>query len=493
VRFLPKSVYVFLTRAACPLRVVSHPSRPDLSLPLLEGQETSVAQSGFRRPRGGRHPVELGADVQVRIVEERPVRVHTGEAARDGAVAGETLSTPAVVQPPGAQPRLSWRVRMRVLRAALGLILLAALAAVPAHAVTRRVPVRFYGVVWDGEVASAPLADQEAEWGRMAQSGAETARLVFSWAAAQPSPDRSPDFRITDTLVARAAAHGIRLLPVVIYAPRWARLFPDRDNSPPKDVRGYVAYLRALVGRYGPDGSFWAEHPDLTRSPLREWQVWNEPQLRFQWNGRDENGDGVPDHFERDYGALLRASYRTLKRADPGSTVVLAGTTNDAWRVLDRLYDKGDIGGYFDVAAVHPFTGSPKRLVRVLRLFRRTLRRHRDRRTPIWVTEFGWPASKGRTRVERYQRTIQTTDGGMASRLRRAYRLLARDRRRLGVRRAYWYTWASSYEPGNGMFRFAGLRRFDGARFRSTPALRAYRASARRHEGCKKTKMGTCR
>jgi len=382
---------------------------------------------------------------------------------------------------------------MLVTRAIVLIVLVALAAAIPAHAAKRKVPPGFFGSDWGGEVATADLATQDTEWGRMAESGVESARLVFNWAVAQPDRDAPPDFRITDVAVARAAQHGIRLLPVVIYAPSWARVFPARDNSPPSDIDAYTAYLRALVARYGPTGRLWAERPDLPRRPLREWQIWNEPQLRFQWNARDGNGDGYPDHFERDYGALLRPSYRALKQADPDSTVVLAGVTNYAWTVLDRLYRRGGIRGYFDVAALNLFTGSPERLLHAVRRFRRALSRHRDGRVPIWITEFGWPAAKGRTRVEPYQRNIQTTDRGMASRLRRGYALLARHRRSLRIGRAYWYTWASSYEPGNGLFQYAGLRRFDGHRARSTKALRAYRARARRLEGCVKTARGTCR
>ena len=36
------------------------------------------------------------------------------------------------------------------------------------------------------------------------------------------------------------------------------------------------AIFRALVGRYGPAGSLWAERPELPRIPIRAWQVFNE-------------------------------------------------------------------------------------------------------------------------------------------------------------------------------------------------------------------------
>ena len=38
-----------------------------------------------------------------------------------------------------------------------------------------------------------------------------------------------------------------------------------------------------LQKRYGPRGSWWQDHPDVPKRPIRTWQIWNEPHLRFQW------------------------------------------------------------------------------------------------------------------------------------------------------------------------------------------------------------------
>ena len=93
----------------------------------------------------------------------------------------------------------------------------------------------------------------------MARSGVESVGAVFPWAAAQPTPGPI-DFTGTDQLVGLAAAHRLRVLPVVIYAPRWAALNNNPGLSPPRNPADYAAYLRALVRRYGPCRSFsaWA-------------------------------------------------------------------------------------------------------------------------------------------------------------------------------------------------------------------------------------------
>jgi hypothetical protein len=316
----------------------------------------------------------------------------------------------------------------------------------------------------------------------MASSGVETARVVFSWADAQPDEGGPIDFGRTDALVAGAVGHGIDLLPVVIYAPGWARRDSSLFNSPPAHPADYTAYLQALVGRYGPGGSFWAEHPELPAHPLRTWQVWNEPQLRYQWNAPG---------FAKSYGTLLHASYQALKAADPGCTVVLAGATNLSWEIIAQLYRQGRIHGFFDVAAVHPYTATPAHVARIVELVRGVMRSHGDARVPIWVTELGFPASKGKVRSKN---SLQTTARSAATRLTQTYQLLARERRnpRLLVARVYWYTWASSYR-GPDIFNFSGLWRFDGSTFKPQVQLSAYVRSARAHEGCAKSSTGGCR
>jgi hypothetical protein len=328
---------------------------------------------------------------------------------------------------------------------------------------------RFFGVVYDRDVSVASPATQDAQFAVMKKTGVRTVRSVFSWADAQPNAGQPPDLANTDALVARAARNDIEILPIVMYAPPWARLTADDMASPPRSNDDYVAFLDALVNRYGPNGSLWAEHPEIPKRPLRVWQIWNEPQLPYQWSDRD---------WEASYGRLLKAAHDALKKADPGSKVVLGGATNYAWDALEGLYKKGGIKGEFDIAALHPYTGSAGRVVKVARLFRAVLKRHGDGKKPVWITELTWPASKGRVKPPAGLAALPTSDRGMATRLTRAYRLLRSTR---VVQRAYWYTWASAYRKANGIFDFTGLERFDAAsgRFTAMPALRAFRALAR--------------
>jgi hypothetical protein len=272
-----------------------------------------------------------------------------------------------------------------------------------------------------------------------------------------------------------------------MYAPRWARRNPNVDTSPPARPADYAAFLQQLVARYGPRGSFWTERPDLPRRPIRHWQIWNEPHLPYQWSVRS----GEEGRFPRGYVALLRAAHAGLRRADRGSRIVLAGLTNDSWNHLRALYRAG-ARRFFDLVAVQTYTSKPERVLMALRRVRRVMSAAGDRRKQALLTEMSWPAARGRTRVPSYHRRIVTNDAGMARRLAAGFRLLARDRRRLRIAGAYWYTWASSYRPGS-IFSYAGLGSFDGGSYAPKPAWRAYQRSARRDEGCAKDSGGRCR
>jgi hypothetical protein len=118
-----------------------------------------------------------------------------------------------------------------------------------------------------------------------------------------------------------------------------------------------------------------------------------------------------------------------------------------------------------------------------VRLTRRVLKRHREGRKPIWVTETTFPAARGQVPrpKQAWQRRWYTTPRGMARRLTELYALGRKNSRRLGLQRLYWYTWASSYRGKDELFDYSGLIRLgrDGTGT-AQPALRAYRRAARR-------------
>lgn len=353
----------------------------------------------------------------------------------------------------------------------------AGLAAAPAaQSAPRQVQFGFHGVTYDREAHWAGPGFRGQLWELMAANGVESARVIFDWSAAQDTPGTPPSFHETDPIVEQAAARGIELLPVVIYAPPWARVIPDRKESAPSDMGAYGSYLRALVARYGPDGSFWDEHPSLTRRPLRWWQLWNEPDMAYQWLPREG--------WQQAYGTLLRTGRAALRQADPGARVVLASLTNRSWETLAGLYAQAKIRKRIDAVALNVYTREPKSLVKIVKRGRKVMRGHGHAKLPIRITELGASASAGRI-VAEGQEHLQVTDSELAALVTRIYETLAAQRKTLGIQRAYWYSFASSYdERSGGVFDFSGLVQYVEERsVEPRPALGAYRAIAHLQQG----------
>jgi Glycosyl hydrolase family 53 len=385
--------------------------------------------------------------------------------------------------------------RTRAFRAVLAACMLLAPAA---HAADRKVPRGFFGSVWAGEIENAPLDVQTAAWDRLARAGVESTRVVFNWEVANSVKDGVIDWSRTDNAVAHATERGIQVLPTVMYAPNWAKRYPGIASSPPKHNSDYTDFLKKLIARYGPNGEFWkvqAHVYGVPYRPLRVWQIWNEVDLQFQWYRK-------ADHWRKsdakDYGKLLKASYKTIHQADPGAKVMLASLAIDSWRILGKLYKNADIHGNFDIAALQAEAGDPHFLPTVLKRFRAVLDKHHDGKVPMWATEFGWPASKGRTPkltyATGYMTGYATTDKGMAKRLKIGYPLLADTgfRKRMKLKHVFWFTSVSSYE-GDFEYDYSGLLRLHGNSLSTKPAYGAYAQVAKRYEGCAKNSDGDCK
>jgi hypothetical protein len=354
-------------------------------------------------------------------------------------------------------------------RVVLLVLAVSLLTAAPAEA-RRHVP---YG--WLGVTADGPLTDgsHDAEWDQLAASGAESARTSVRWAALQPDGGAPPDLRTTDATVLAAAARGVGVLPVVEDTPAWAATNPaDGAASPPRDPAQLAAFLRALAVRYGPRGSLWAEHPEVAARPVRYWQIWNEPNITRYW---------ATQPFAPRFVGLLRVSRRALRSVDRGARVVLPGLPNISWRALRQIYAAGGRGS-FDVVALHPYTGKPRNVIRLVQFARRVMRAHHNGRMPVWITELSWPASEGKVDGTP---GFETTERGQAARLRDALARLAAARRSLRIGAVYWYTWLSQEGPSSA-FTYSGLRRLRGTTIVSAPSLGVFRAAARRLQGCAK-------
>lgn len=304
-------------------------------------------------------------------------------------------------------------------------------------------PREFFGIVAE-EVLALP---EERERGLRAieEAGVGFIRETFDWPAIERRPGRF-DFREKDAEVLAAARHGLRLMPIVLDSPSF-RAAPapgvaERTRIPPRRPRDIAPLLRALVRRYGPEGTIWRGRSDIAR-PIRTWQIWNEPNLPVYWGGR-------PDAAE--YARLLNAAARAIRAADPGATVVAAGLPESRSALPRRTYlaemiAAGALEG-MDAAAIHPYAKNVDRAMEGLIEMRATLDRA-ESDAGIWVTEFGWatqgPRSPYRVGLE-----------GQADNIRDFLERVARGREELGIEGVVYFNWRDS-TPAEGTNDFFGL------------------------------------
>jgi hypothetical protein len=386
--------------------------------------------------------------------------------------------------------------RKVVIRVALAALTALGVLASAAPAAGRTVPRGFFGVNTSGNIELAPAGVQRAQWDRLAMAGAESVRVLFNWDIAQKNAGAQIDWSRNDSIVTYAVQHGMTVLPVVEYAPPWAKQYPDQVSSPPRGTSGYTTYLRKVIERYGPNGTFWILNPLLPKKPVREYQIWNEPEIAFHWYRKPFSRKWAPKDAKA-YVTLLKAAYKTVHSADAGAKVVLAALSIDSWRSLDKLYRWGGLGKNFDVATLQGYAGKPEFIPTLLHRFRDVLDEHGASKVPLYLTEITWPAAKGKAHpgyTTGYMSGFLTTQSGAAQRLAKAYRILSASRLRKSVnlQRAFWYIGATSYK-GRNEFDYSGLLRFTSKSVSTVPAYSAYQNAARTAEGCAKAADGDCR
>jgi Cellulase (glycosyl hydrolase family 5) len=390
------------------------------------------------------------------------------------------------------------RLPQRIVMFALGLALMLALAG-PAQAAKRRAPFGLFGVVFDPQQAGA-VSDSvlNAQMALMARSGVESVRIPFGWDTMEPAQNVY-QWAATDRLVLAAASHGIQLLPNINYTPAWAS---DHPTSPisyryqPRSVQTFADFMTQVVKRYGPNGSFWTNHPGR-HFAVREWQIWNEEAFNIFWGSTP---------WQKTYTKLLKAGYVAIHRADRGAKVVagsFAAITNyNQWQQVSDFYKAG-AKHYFDVISVHPFTIDPnsvsnsvKRMLTIVSNVRAVMRRNGDGRKPIILTELSWPAAIPAVPVV-HRLGLETTARGEQQRLAAAYQYLGDHYKATGITQAYWFEWATSFDPNiprsDVSFEFAGLNKFANGVFSARPVLTTYANVAAHFEGCRKSSSGNCR
>ncbi len=318
-----------------------------------------------------------------------------------------------------------------------------------------KAPPGFFGVVPQATPSKSDLA-------RMAGT-VETVRIPIYWFECEPGRGEY-DFAPIDQEIGAAAERGISVLPFVYGTPSWLGRQEEAPLSEEALAR-WKGFLRVLVARYGPRGSFWKGRAH--REPIRRWQIWNEPNFRLYW---------APKIDPAGYAKLLYASATTIRGADRGAQIVLAGIAPvgsgmKTWVFMRRLLAVPGVRHDFDFAADHPYSANIAELDYQVGKVRAAMVAGGAGDKPLIVTEFG-VASRGDL-----PSAFVEGEEGQARFLRDAYGRLLAMRHRWHLAGAYWYTWQDEAKADRScsFCQGAGLLRLNGT---AKPAWFAYQRLA---------------
>ena len=329
---------------------------------------------------------------------------------------------------------------------------------------------RFVGIGGGDSLNAASARDRTCILTDQVEAGVGFLRQTFDWAQIERRKGEY-DLSYHDRWVADAAAHGLRVLPILFNPPRFRRAGPRKREVygtwRPKRASDLGRFGARLIRRYGPEGTLWTD-PDFAgtpKVPIRSWQIWNEPNLKVYWQ---------PTANPVEYARMMRVVYPMMKRADRNAEIVSAGIPDsrlsnpNVWIWLERFYE-ADGGKWIDSLAFHPYARTAKDVFGKLRTVRELMARHGERRAGLWMTEIGWATSGPKS-----QYTL--SESKAAYEIGSLFRRFAKNRRELRLRGMTYYTWRDKepYPPRYldiwGLH--AGLHEVDGDRKRTYYAFK---------------------
>jgi len=197
----------------------------------------------------------------------------------------------------------------------------------------------------------------------------------------------------------------------VVGTPGWANGGSSSITAPPVNDSDYAGFLNYLVNAF--------------HGRVAAWEIWNEESSPNWWSGTPAQ-----------YASLLKATYPSIKSADPKATVIVGANSPT---FLSALYADGAKGS-FDALAIHTDTAcsivSPyvyeynKNTTTVNQYFflgftgiHSLMAANGDGSKPIYMTEIGWSSVTGEctTGASAGQKAAGVTEATQATYLQQAY------------------------------------------------------------------------
>jgi hypothetical protein len=191
-----------------------------------------------------------------------------------------------------------------------------------------------------------------------------------------------------DRIVDLCQEYDINIIFRIDTSPVWAHPDTTKVETPPDNYADYGDFVYEVVSRY--------------KGKVKFFQIWNEPNLDYEWGDKDVNA--------ADYVKLLKVAYTRAKAANPDAVILSASlaSTIDEYakayndlKYMQQMYDAG-AKDYFDIATDNPYglrSGPYDRRLELddinfsrPLLLRQLMVKNGDTAKPIWAAEMGWNA-----------------------------------------------------------------------------------------------------
>jgi hypothetical protein len=191
------------------------------------------------------------------------------------------------------------------------------------------------------------------------------------------------------------------------------------------DIEGWKQSIEYAVKRYGKNGAFWKEHPDIEPNPVKCYEILGETNIDSFTP--PQGVDPVKHYYE-----YLKAAYTVIKSLDPDAKIIAFGTAGGnigTWFGIShyakfeheykpeksmtfygwlRFIDEVNrFGGYqyYDVIGVdnysQPYGPDYKgNVVKAILVLRERMKEYGIEQKPIWFTEVGYPMEYRKQKYE---------------------------------------------------------------------------------------------
>ena len=361
------------------------------------------------------------------------------------------------------------RTRLRLSLVALAALCVAGISAAPASAKVQ------YGL-------APQTALGQADYDGMNELKTDVIRIGFSWPGIQPNAGTCTaqggacNWNFTDAQVGANAANGIETVATLFGSPPFVA--NDVNEPPTSNVAAWEEFIRAAVGRYGPNGTYWngpyqavfgAGAPVI---PVETWLLWNE-QSSFQFF--------KPKPNVKKYAQIAGPGSDAIRDVHKKANVLTGGMFPDTGpkgikieEYVEDLYkQKGIDKKTFDAVSIHPYAENGKELDKQVKSLRKTLDKKGDKKDAIWLTEMGY-ASGG----PKSQPVVKNGEKGQADAITDAFKTINKKDKKYDIEGVIYFTWQdASRDTGVCKFcAFAGLIDDQGERKK---AFNAYKKATK--------------